>query len=269
MLGVEKQPHILLGKEDATPVAIVMGDPGRVGKLAALFESGEEIANNREYCTYRCRQGEIDFLMVSHGVGAAGATICFQELIAIGVKCIIRVGTCGTLQRHKLKQGDVCIIHASAKEDGVSSLLEPQGIPACGHFATVKLLADTAHQLTQEGLLKQAPAHFEGNIFTGTSVTSDVFYAPKISKPTLKIYRAAMIDVVEMEISALYTVARQNGVKAGALCAVDGCPFGWEKDKDYDPRSEKMVQAVAAMALIVKFALPGLQRLASGHTLLE
>jgi uridine phosphorylase len=38
--------------------------------------------------------------VVSHGIGGPGAAICFEELIKLGVTCIIRMGTCGSYKTH-------------------------------------------------------------------------------------------------------------------------------------------------------------------------
>lgn len=153
-----------------------------------------------------------ELLVVSHGVGSAGAAICFNELIAIGVKCIIRAGTCGSLQTDQWKQGDVCIAYAAGKEDGVSRLMEPQGMPAVATPSVTNALSLAA----------------AGKARLGVTVSSDIFYAPKVLPGTLGIWRDCQVDVIDMEVSTLFTICRGAKVMTGAVLAVDGSPFGWE-----------------------------------------
>ena len=45
-----------------------------------------------------------DLTVCSHGIGGPGAAICFEELIKLGAKTIIRLGTCGSLQPGKISK---------------------------------------------------------------------------------------------------------------------------------------------------------------------
>ena len=62
-----------------------------------MCEKSEEIVWNREYRVYNVRFEGAEMTVASHGIGGPGAAICFEELIQLGAKTIIRLGTCGSL----------------------------------------------------------------------------------------------------------------------------------------------------------------------------
>eukprot|EP00920_Eleutheroschizon_duboscqi_P039029 GHVT01093864.1.p1 GENE.GHVT01093864.1~~GHVT01093864.1.p1 ORF type:complete len:149 (+),score=6.38 GHVT01093864.1:161-607(+) len=127
MQTFETQPHILLRKEDVHPLVITVGDPARCEVIAKSCDSYKHLKTNREYASYEVTYRGTKILIISHGIGAAGAAVCFEELIALGVKCIIRCGTSGALNTSKFHQGDVVIVNAACAEDGASRRLVPAG----------------------------------------------------------------------------------------------------------------------------------------------
>lgn len=226
MENCDKQPHICIGKAQTRPVVLVVGDPARAQQIACCCEESEEISYNREYRIFDCfREGQY-FTVCSHGVGAAGAGICFEELIANGAKVIIRVGTSGSLQPDRIHQGDIVICHSAVREEGVSRLIAPEGYPA---------VADPYVFQTMQEIAKTKKA----NIVYGMTLSSDLFYKSSVLPSTLETFAKAKVDIVEMEASALFVLAMIKGVKAGAICVVDGCPFQW-KAGDYDPSGGKI-----------------------------
>ncbi|HAQ06082.1 MAG TPA: hypothetical protein DCR24_00520, partial [Bacillus bacterium] len=67
---------------------IVCGDPNRAKKIASLLTGYSLLAENREYHSYIGQWNGQDVAVVSHGVGAPGAAVCFEELIMGGAKYI-------------------------------------------------------------------------------------------------------------------------------------------------------------------------------------
>ena len=49
MGDMEKQPHILISREESAEYAIIPGDPTRVKRIAAYLDDVRELAFNREY----------------------------------------------------------------------------------------------------------------------------------------------------------------------------------------------------------------------------
>jgi len=99
---------------------LAVGDPGRCDKVAGLCEKAVEVKYNREYRLVNMTFEGTEITVVSHGIGGPGAGICFEELIHLGAKVIIRCGTCGSLKPKAMKPGDIMISNACAREDGHS-----------------------------------------------------------------------------------------------------------------------------------------------------
>jgi uridine phosphorylase len=228
------QPHLKLKEGDISPYVLVCGDPARAEKIAKLCESYKELAYNREYRTFLGEYKGQKITITSHGVGSAGASICFEELIKIGAKVIVRVGTCGALQNDS-EQGDHIIATGAIREDGVTPLLVPVGYPAISD-------AEVCLAIEKACIDLQAPYK------RGIMLTSDVFY-PGVLNTSLELYSKAGVPGVEMECSALFVIASLRGVRAGAIATVDGNPLKWDEG-NYDPHGEKVTTGKARMLTI-------------------
>ena len=222
--GKTMTPHLKLNEGQISPYVLVCGDPARAEKIAKLCDSYVELAYNREYRTFLGTYNRQKITITSHGVGSAGASICFEELIKIGAKVIVRVGTCGSLQ-DTLGQGDHIIATGAVREDGVTPLLIPLGFPA---------VSDAEVCLAIEKACKDMSAPYK----RGIMLTSDVFY-PAVLPTSLELYSKAGVPGVEMECSALFVIASLRGIRAGAIATVDGNPLKWDEG-NYDPHGEKV-----------------------------
>lgn len=228
MEGVEIQPHIRLSKKNVTPIVLVVGDPARAETIAKLCQAYNELASNREYRSFECIYDGAKFLVVSHGVGSAGAAICFEELINCGAKVIIRAGTAGSLQ-DSFAQGDLCIVQAAVRDEGLSMQFVPKVFPAVTDIDIYNKLVETAKEMN---ISYQA----------GYALTSDSFYPSKKVDEKLHLYRDAGVSIVEMEIAALFIVGKLKKIKTGALCVVDGSPINRQTltTDNYDPTGERV-----------------------------
>ena len=226
------QPHICLAKGDIPPVVLVCGDPDRAKKISELMDSASEIAYNREYRTFVGNYGEQKIAVVSHGIGAAGAAICFEELIQIGARAIIRLGTCGSLQDH-LNQGDLIVVSGAVREDGFTRLFAPEGYPAVASSKVVVAMEEAAKEsISGKGIV----------------LSTDLFY-PGILPSSLEIHRKAGVLAVEMETSALFVIGGIRKIWTGALLVVDGNPLKWDQG-DYDPHGVKVAKGKEKMLKI-------------------
>lgn len=115
----EKMPHIQLDASINATAAILPGDPARVDAIAAFLTDVHEEGFNREYKsitgTYKGRR----ILAISTGMGGPSTAICVEELADLGVTDLIRIGSCGALQRH-LRLGQLVICDRAVCDDGTS-----------------------------------------------------------------------------------------------------------------------------------------------------
>jgi uridine phosphorylase len=227
---------------------LVCGDPARARKIAAFLEGAALIAQNREYHAYAGVYEGLPVLVCSHGIGAPGAAMGLEELIAAGAKRIIRVGTCGGMQR-SIKDGDLVIATAAVANIGFAREFLPPHYPAVATPEVVLALRDTA-------VATSWPHH------NGIVLTRDLFFGgvePYASPDYQKLAQAHVL-AVEMECAALFMIGSLRGIQTGAILAVDGNVLEALEDLEhYNPHRELVHQAVDTE---IRIALEALRRLA-------
>ena len=220
---------------DVPERVVVVGDPARAEHLASRLDGARELARNREYVTFEGHVGGQRIGVVSHGVGSAGATVCFEELCRGGARRIIRAGTAGGMQPH-VGDGALVVARGAARDEGVTAKLVPVAFPA---------IADVHEVLA----LRSAAAAVGRDVIEGVVLTSDVFYPHAVLGSDLPLWQRAGVIAVEMECAALLITAALHGVAAGAILAIDGNPLAAEDDdmSGYDPHREVVSRAVDEM----------------------
>lgn len=227
----------------------MVGDPGRAEQAAELLSDARQVAANREYVIYTGSFGTGSFggrsvSICSHGVGSAGAGICFEELARAGVKAIVRAGTCGSL-RDEIGDGDLVVATAAVRDDGLSPRLVPLGYPAA---------ADPDLTLA----LRAGAAQTERAVHAGIVLTSDIFYPSTALGQDWRVWQESRVVAVEMELATLFVIASLNGLAAGGLLTVDGNPTRAAGDmSEYDPYREVVRAGTEEMLRLALEALAG------------
>ncbi len=230
---------------DVPERVLVVGDPSRAARVAQVLDDAEELAYNREYVTFGGTHNGERVGVVSHGVGAAGATVCFEELCRAGAKRLIRAGTAGGMQSH-VTDGTLVVATGAVRDEGVTQRLVPLGFPATADHDVVTSL-------------RRAAADTTASVVEGVVLTSALFYPHPVLGSDLEQWQQAGVVAVEMECAALFVTAALHGVAAGAILAVDGNPLA-DDDADmsgYDPHREIVIEAVDTMIRIALDALVG------------
>lgn len=200
-----KQPHLLVESGDVADIALVPGDPDRVERIAGQCDTSEIIAENREYKLVNAEYEGRDITICSTGIGAPSTAVAVEELAAVGVETFIRIGTTGALQRD-IEIGDMIVATGAAKDEGTTKRYESATIPAVADFEVLTALVETAKA--------------NNAVHTGPIATDDAFYAE--TDEYVAAWEDAGLLSVEMEAAALFTLARRKGLRAGAICTVDG-----------------------------------------------
>lgn len=237
------QPHIRLAPGHISPWVLTCGDPDRALQISRELTDVRELAWNREYRSFRGTFEGQDLTVISHGVGASGACICFHELVEVGARVIVRVGTCGSLQED-LGQGDLIVANGGVRDEGTSERMIHLAFPA---------VADAEVMLALEGAARKL-GH---PVRRGIMVSTDLFYSLVLPSRLLDYSRAGALGV-EMEASALFVMATIRGIRAGAIAAIDGNPLK-PRDVDYDPHGSKVAEGKRRM---IQVALHGVADLA-------
>ena len=233
-----KQPHLLVSDGELTDVALLPGDPGRVDRIAGHCENVETVAQNREYKVVNVSYEGRRLTVCSTGIGCPSAAIAAEELSAVGVKTLIRVGTTGALQRD-IEIGDMVVATGAAKDEGTSNRYEAESVPAVPDFDVLSSLVEVSRERDEE-------------VHVGPIATDDAFYAE--TDEYVRTWEEARLLAVEMEAAALFSIARRKGMRAGAICTVDGnlvegTQKGETEDEELPEKAKDNVDRMIALAL--------------------
>ena len=140
------QYHIGLKEGDIGEYVILPGDPKRCEKIAAYFDEPKLVADRREFTTYTGFLKGTKVSVTSTGIGGSSASIALEELVKIGGKCFIRVGTCGGMQK-EVHSGDLVIATGAIRMEGTSKEYAPIEFPAVADFDIITALKNSAEKL--------------------------------------------------------------------------------------------------------------------------
>jgi DeoD family purine-nucleoside phosphorylase len=187
----------------ATEVAervLLPGDPQRALAVAqALLAEPRMMNARRGLWGYTGTAPDGGLVTVqSTGMGGPSAAIVAEELIDLGARTLLRVGTCGALSPD-LALGDLLAVRAALARDGTSRALG----------AGDRIDADPG---IVDALITAGPAQ------PATVVSTDVFYDPREGLQERWVADGAV--AVEMEAAAVFAVARIRGARAGCLLGV-------------------------------------------------
>ena len=209
------QYHIGLKEGDAGEYVILPGDPKRCEKIAAFFDEPKLIADKREFTTYTGYLNGVKVSVTSTGIGGPSASIALEELVKVGAKYFIRVGTCGGMDTN-VKSGDLVIATGAIRMEGTSKEYAPIEFPAVADYDIVTALKVSAESLN-------LPHHI------GIVQCKDAFYGqhnPEIMPVNYELqnkWQAWMklgTLASEMESAALFVVGSFLKVKVGSVFLV-------------------------------------------------
>jgi len=176
---------------------LLPGDPGRALALAqSLLQTPRMFNHHRGLWGYTGEAPDDEPLTIqATGMGGPSAAIVLAELIALGARRAIRVGTCGALAPG-LELGELLIARESICADGTSRALG----------AGERVAADGA--LT-DALIERAPS-----APAGTIVSVDLFYGGE------ELSGAGEALAVEMEAATLFALGARAEVSVACMLVV-------------------------------------------------
>lgn len=204
------QYHIKIGPGDAGGVALLPGDPFRVARIEERLDDPRELAFVREYRTVVGTYKGMGVTAMSTGMGCPSAAIAVEELRHCGAHTFIRVGSTAALQPH-IEVGDLIVSTGSYRNDGTTRQYVMPGYPAVPDLELTYQLVQVAREVAAERGVK---------VHVGLNATDDAFYAE--GPEWIEQMSGMGLLNVEMESSAIFTVAHLRGLRAGMICSVSG-----------------------------------------------
>ncbi len=185
---IHLRPHA-----DVAERVLLPGDPGRALRLAQqLLDAPKMLNHHRGLWGYTGAAADGAPLTIqSTGLGGPSAAIVTEELIALGARRLVRVGTCGALA--DLPLGSLLIADAVLARDGVSRAL------------------GAAEELVADAELLAALAAAGNGAARGRVVSTDLYYGAEVSGDAL---------AADLTTAAVLAVAAKHGAAAACVLAV-------------------------------------------------
>jgi purine-nucleoside phosphorylase len=231
------QIHLRAEEGDYAPLVLVPGDPTRARRISERFDPGSarQVNDHRGLFGFTGTYQGTPVSVQTSGMGTPSLSIVVEELLRLGAKRLIRVGTCGGIARG-MRTGDLVIATAACPVDGATTTyLHGEAYAPAADFALTRALVDAADAA---GIQAR----------TGLVASVDVFY--NTDDDYAQRWRDRGVLAFEMEASALFFLAARAGVQAAcALTVSDVLSEDVTTEETYLPLDE-LDQAVDRMITV-------------------
>ena len=210
-----RQYHIALERGELAEYILLVGDPGRVAKVASHWDGIEIERSNREITTATGSYRGMRISCMSTGMGTDNVEIVMAEVMEItDAPTLVRIGSSGALQP-EIGLGDLIVSTGAVRLENTTDFYVHPGFPAVAHRDVVWALETACHEGGH-------PYH------VGLTATASGFYAPQgrqmrtlpVRYPELADeLRRQRVANLEMESSALFVLAHLAGLRSGTICA--------------------------------------------------
>jgi purine-nucleoside phosphorylase len=201
------QIHLRAEEGDYAPLVLLPGDPNRARRISERFDPGSarEVNVHRGMLGFTGTYRGAPVSVQTSGMGTPSLAIVVEELLRLGARQLIRVGTCGGIGQG-IRNGDLIIATASCPVDGATrTYLHGDAYAPVADFAVTRALVEAA-------------AAAGASARTGLVASVDVFYNSDADYAAK--WRARGVLAFEMEASALFFLAARAGVQAGCALVV-------------------------------------------------
>lgn len=226
-MSSEVKYHIGFGRDDLgspPPVlALLCGDPERARRIAqdtAGVHFEKRLSENRGLNSYLALlpNGQ-RILAATSGMGAPSLSIVVNELVSVGIRKIIRIGTCGSIL-DGVKTGSVVISRAALCRQGAANDIAPPEYPAAADpFLTVELVraARELGVVWHLGITASVDTFYEGQERIVSSANKHLL---RQLQGVTEEYRRLNVINYEMEAGTLFKMAGVYGFDAACVSAV-------------------------------------------------
>lgn len=269
--------HLHLKPEQLADKVILVGDPGRVDTIAAMFDTVECTVSNREFRTATGTYKGKRITVQATGIGCDNIDIVMNELDTLAnvdystrlekaqhrSLDIVRIGTCGGLQPFTPLGTYLCsvksigfdgLLNFYAGRDSVCDLEFEEAFRKHMNWSALKGAPYVAN--ASQELLDRIMAG-DPEMVPGVTIACGGFYGPQGRVLRLQLqdpdqnakvesfeHDGMKITNFEMESSAVAGLASLMGHKAMTVCMVIANRYAKEMNTDYKPLLEGLIRKV-------------------------
>jgi purine-nucleoside phosphorylase len=201
------QLHLHAEAGDYAPFVLLPGDPNRARRISERLDAGSvrQVNDNRGLLGFTGTYRGAPVSVQTTGMGTPSLSIVVEELLRLGARQLVRVGTCGGIAPG-LKTGDLVVAMAACPTDGATATyLHGEAYAPAADFGLTRALVDGAEDAGIE-------------VRTGLVASVDVFYNPDADYA--QRWRDRGVLAFEMEASALFFLAARSGARAACVLTV-------------------------------------------------
>lgn len=265
--------HLNLRPEEVATTVFTVGDPGRVAMVSRYFDSIEFKTSYREFITHTGYIGKKRVSVISSGIGTDNIDIVLNELDALvnidfsnrtikpehTVLDIIRLGTCGSLQRDIPVDTFVASTHGLGIDNLLNFYRREQNDDEQQILQAFITQTQLHHRITNPYLTAGSPSllkHFVSGFHHGITVSCPGFYGPQgrilrigLAQPDLvgNLTKFSVgshrISNFEMETSAIYGLGKILGHRCLSLNAVVANRVDRQFSKDIPGTVDRLIRA--------------------------
>jgi DeoD family purine-nucleoside phosphorylase len=226
--------HLRAEPGDYAEACLLPGDPLRARYIAETFlDDSRQVNGERGMLGYTGTFHGRPVSVQASGMGCPSAGIVVEELVMLGVKRILRVGTCGGLQTD-LKLGDLIVaISAVPADASAQHLIGEPHVPT----ADWELVHGAVHAAKELGK----------PVRVGPIVSSDLFY--NADRGQYQRWSERGVLAVEMEAAILFTLGALRKIKTGCLLTVSDVVVEGEFVRISDAEMRAAVDQMTELAL--------------------
>ena len=238
--------HIRCVPGDVAPTVLIPGDLGRVRRIADQMDEAHLVAENREYIVYTGHTKGVPVSVCSSGIGGPAASIAMEELVKVGARVFIRIGSAGGRQ-DDIAIGTPVILTAAYRGEGTSKAYLPAEFPAVADLDVTNALVQAARETGEPYRV-------------GIGFTRDAYYVQ--DQALNQLLKEVGVVAAEQEAALLYILGSCRHVRVGAIVSTDSNiwlqpqPTQEEKERLFRVGEKKVIAiALRAAQLLAEQAL--------------
>ncbi|HEY6725740.1 MAG TPA: hypothetical protein VI197_17015 [Polyangiaceae bacterium] len=207
------------------------GSPERAASIGDQFVDRRVVPGTRGFDVHlgvlRFDGRAVDVGAVATGMGCPSLDIVVTELLALGARRFLRVGTAGTLSGDRVKTADVVIATGSVRDAAACDAYAPREVPAIANVELVLALKQAAHRLALDTVTHVGLVHTKDSLYA-----REYGYGPLAERHAqyMAVLERCGVLASEMEAAQLFLLAQVYSSAAAPVAA--GCVLGIVGDTD-------------------------------------